>query len=159
MSKYYVAYGSNLNLDQMAYRCPTARVVGKGVIENYELVFWGVATILKKKRAKVPVAVWEIDDKCEFSLDIYEGYTQDGNGLYRKEVVPVKMYDGSVINGMVYIMNHRRRRDNNDLPTKYYYDTILRGYEDVGLDKRYLVDALERCFKAVKKCVRSDAVY
>ena len=24
MSKLYVAYGSNLNLKQMAYRCPTA---------------------------------------------------------------------------------------------------------------------------------------
>ena len=27
MSKLYVAYGSNLNLKQMAYRCPTATLV------------------------------------------------------------------------------------------------------------------------------------
>lgn len=39
MSKLYVAYGSNLNLKQMAYRCPTATLVGTGVIENYELQF------------------------------------------------------------------------------------------------------------------------
>ena len=28
MSKYYLAYGSNLNIRQMAYRCPGATVVG-----------------------------------------------------------------------------------------------------------------------------------
>ena len=29
-NKFYIAYGSNLNLEQMANRCPTARVVGAG---------------------------------------------------------------------------------------------------------------------------------
>ena len=28
--KYYVAYGSNLNREQMAHRCPEAKLVGKG---------------------------------------------------------------------------------------------------------------------------------
>ena len=42
MSKLYVAYGSNLNLKQMAYRCPTATLVGTGVIDNYELQFKGM---------------------------------------------------------------------------------------------------------------------
>ena len=35
--RLYTAYGSNLNLDQMAMRCPTAKLVGTGVIQNYEL--------------------------------------------------------------------------------------------------------------------------
>lgn len=35
--KLYIAYGSNLNINQMKYRCPTAKLVGKGVVENYEL--------------------------------------------------------------------------------------------------------------------------
>ena len=42
MSKrLYVAYGSNLNISQMAYRCPTAKLYGTGVIENYALQFKG----------------------------------------------------------------------------------------------------------------------
>lgn len=45
-SKLYIAYGSNLNLRQMKYRCPTAKLVGKGTIENYELQFKGM---LKKE--------------------------------------------------------------------------------------------------------------
>ena len=30
MKRLYVAYGSNLNLEQMSYRCPTAKVLWKG---------------------------------------------------------------------------------------------------------------------------------
>ena len=29
-TRLYIAYGSNLNLPQMEYRCPTAKVVGAG---------------------------------------------------------------------------------------------------------------------------------
>lgn len=32
--RLYVAYGSNLNLTQMAFRCPTAKVVGKGEVKG-----------------------------------------------------------------------------------------------------------------------------
>ena len=33
----YFAYGSNINLDQMAYRCPSAQVVAPVVLDNYKL--------------------------------------------------------------------------------------------------------------------------
>ena len=33
--KYYFAYGSNCNLDQMAFRCPKATVVGPVTLSNY----------------------------------------------------------------------------------------------------------------------------
>ena len=41
MSKIYVAYGSNLNLEQMSFRCPTAKLIATGMIDNYELQFKG----------------------------------------------------------------------------------------------------------------------
>ena len=52
--KYYVAYGSNLNREQMAHRCPDAKLVGTGMLSNYEMVFRGnksnaVATVEPKK--------------------------------------------------------------------------------------------------------------
>ena len=54
--KLYIAYGSNLNLAQMKYRCPTAKFIGTGVLENYELQFKGSlhnahATIAQKPGA------------------------------------------------------------------------------------------------------------
>lgn len=80
MSKrLYVAYGSNLNIRQMKYRCPTAKLYGTGVIDNYELQFKGqphgaFATIAPKDGSSVPIAVWEIQARDEMSLDRYEGY-------------------------------------------------------------------------------------
>ncbi len=46
-----------------------------------------MATVESSKNDKVPVMIWEIFDKDEQSLDIYEGYPR----LYRKEYVNVKI--------------------------------------------------------------------
>ena len=46
----YFAYGSNLDLEQMAQRCPDAEIVGPVRLENYELRFRGsgFATVAPK---------------------------------------------------------------------------------------------------------------
>ena len=77
MKKYYIAYGSNLNVQQMRYRCPGARVVGISSIRDYELLYKGsktgsYLTIEKKKGSIVPVAVWEVTADDEKRLDAYE---------------------------------------------------------------------------------------
>lgn len=79
MGKLYIAYGSNLNLAQMAARCPSASVYAKGVLNNWELVYRGRktnshATIIRKRGSTIPVLVWEIQPIDEYRLDIYEGY-------------------------------------------------------------------------------------
>ena len=138
-NRLYVAYGSNLNIDQMTFRCPNAKLYGTGVLENYELQFKGrphmaFATIGKKEGANVPVALWEISKSDEKSLDIYEGFPKH----YTKENVEVNMGDKSV-EGMVYVMNQKM---TYGLPSKHYYDTVLEGYRDCGLDKSVLKEAL-----------------
>ena len=51
--KEYFAYGSNLNFDQMAYRCPEATVVGTAKLDDYELAFRrGYLTILPRGRKR-----------------------------------------------------------------------------------------------------------
>ena len=42
--RYYIAYGSNLNIPQMRMRCPGARIIGTSVIEGYRLLFKGSRT-------------------------------------------------------------------------------------------------------------------
>ena len=76
--RYYIAYGSNLNVRQMKYRCPTARIIGTSVIKDYELLFKGsktgsYLTIEKKKGEQVPVVIWETKESDELALDRYEG--------------------------------------------------------------------------------------
>ena len=136
MKKFYVAYGSNLNLSQMAFRCPTAKVVGKGKIKDWSLEFWRVATIVPNEGEDVPVGVWEIDEICEKALDRYEGFPR----LYRKEDIEVEMFDGSKVTGMVYIMN----KENAERPSMMYYHTIKTGYEEIGFDPKKLYEALKR---------------
>ena len=52
--KEYFAYGSNLNFEQMAYRCPEATAVGIAKLDGYELAFRrGYLTILPKEGASV----------------------------------------------------------------------------------------------------------
>ena len=98
----YFAYGSNLDLEQMAQRCPDAEIVGPVRLENYELRFRGsgFATVAPKKGSTVHGLVWKITPNCEQSLDRYEGYPRH----YTKETVTVKDAAGAEIPVMVYIM-------------------------------------------------------
>lgn len=147
--KMYVAYGSNLNLDQMTYRCPDAQVLGSGVVKNHELTFWGtarrdcgVATILPRKGTDVPVGVFAISASDERNLDSYEGWPY----LYRKEFITVELDSGKKVRGMVYLMN----TGTVMRPSDYYYNTIKIGYEDFGFDTGFLDAAVKKAAKRVE---------
>lgn len=91
LEELYFAYGSNLNLGQMAVRCPQAGVVGKAVLEGYELAFRrGVLTILPKEGSRVNGLLWRVNAWDELTLDRYEGYPH----LYTKELLPVRTDSG-----------------------------------------------------------------
>lgn len=130
----YIAYGSNINLEQMAYRCPHSKVVGTSEIKGYELEFRSVATIVPKENASVPVLIWKLDDRDLPTLNRYEGWPR----LYRQEKMPFEM-DGKSYEGMAYLMN----RGTISPPSPQYYNTILQGYRENGLDESYLETALE----------------
>lgn len=125
----YFAYGSNINLGQMSYRCPDASVVGPVALENYELLFrrGGFATIAPKEGGKVHGLLWSLTPACEQSLDRYEGYPR----FYDKRMVTVRDGLGRSLSAMVYIMDERFREPM--LPTDSYYNGILEGYRQNGL--------------------------
>lgn len=129
-TRLYMAYGSNLNKGQMAYRCPTARPVGSALIYGWELCFRGVADIVNSEdpNMMIPVGIWEIEPADEYELDIYEGYRENGKGLYDK------------IN-VCGIMTYQMTRRDIAKPSMEYFNTILEGYHHFGLDTSYLYDA------------------
>lgn len=135
MKKLYLAYGSNINLEQMAFRCPDSKVVTTGMISDYELQFKRVATIEPKEGSEVPVLIWELGGQDELSLDRYEGFPN----LYRKEDVEVEI-NGEKQKCMAYVMNKGEILP----PSKQYFECILQGYMENGLDTNYLVKALEQ---------------
>jgi gamma-glutamylcyclotransferase (GGCT)/AIG2-like uncharacterized protein YtfP len=144
-NKLYLAYGSNLNLRQMAYRCPTARVVGVSEMKDYRLLFRGahagaVATVEPFKGGSVPVLVWEVTPADEASLDRYEGWPF----LYRKETARVKL-NGMSIKAFVYIMNEGRPLGQ---PSSFYYTTIMEGYNEANFDMDILRQATKDSVEA-----------
>ena len=86
LKELYFAYGSNLNVGQMAVRCPMAQLVCRAVLEGYELAFrCGVLTILPKAGGRIDGILWKVNDRDERALDRYEGYPH----LYTKESLTV----------------------------------------------------------------------
>lgn len=141
----YCAYGSNMNVEQMKWRCPDAVVLGTGVIPKYLLMFRGnptsaVATIQPDRTSApnkgVPVVIWNISADDEKTLDVYEGFPR----LYIKETIKVAMSDGKTVEAMVYIMNNGYK---TGIPSNSYFNTILDGYFDNGIDSEYLFSRLE----------------
>ncbi|MCR5566361.1 MAG: gamma-glutamylcyclotransferase [Clostridiales bacterium] len=140
----YIAYGSNMSREQMAYRCPDARLLGTGYICGARLEFYLHATVEKtgNEQDQVPVAVWEISPQGERRLDMYEGVP----AYYIKEEWPVLMSDGSETVGMIYLMKQIRQSS----PRDEYYEGIAGAYRMLGLESRIstvLQPALERSRK------------
>ncbi len=148
--KYYIAYGSNLNVKQMKKRCPSAQIVGVSNIQNYELLFKGsktgyYLTIEPKKGESVPVAVWETTAEDEKALDHYEGFPIF---YYKTEILlPVKEIEtGKVKNqkGYIYIMHENSPRG---IPSQHYVDICMEGYLYFGFDAEILKKAIEKSKK------------
>lgn len=147
----YIAYGSNLNLPQMAVRCPTAKVVGASELKDYELLFRGspyqaVATVEPKEGSTVPVLLWKIREADELSLDHYEGYPS----FYEKQTMEVEL-DGKPVSAMVYVMTPGRRFG---IPSGYYADVIRQGYETAKFDTQILEDAIDHAWELVTQEMR-----
>lgn len=134
----YLAYGSNLNLEQMSRRCPKAKPVGSTFIDNARLVFRYVADIQFDAGHRVPVGVWKITDECEDALDRYEGVK---GGLYRKVYLPMRgRWTGC--NALVYMMN-----DTGIVPPSYdYVEAIRSGYRSFRLDQSHLDAAIHHAW-------------
>ena len=128
--KLYAAYGSNLDVNQMAVRCPDAIPVGSYMLPGYRITFrgnargYGVANIERRTGSVVPLGLWKISESDEASLDIYEGYPR----LYTKINIPVVL-DNERTHAIVYVMTPGHHFAT---PSPYYFDVVLKGYHDFG---------------------------
>ena len=147
MNQYYLAYGSNLSVEQMAKRCPDAIYVGTAELKDYQLLFkqgssGTYLTVEPKDGSRVPVLVWRISKKDEKELDYYEAYPS----LYYKTtmLVEIKPFIGEntteSIEALIYIMHEDRPLGS---PAQEYYDVCAEGYQRFGFDLTILEGALK----------------
>ena len=135
----YMAYGSNLNLEQMSRLCPNSRMIEKTRLEGYRLVFRGedgkaFLNIEKEEGQSVPVMIWEIDQADELSLDGFENFPIQYHKKYKQMEV-----EGKTQEVMVYIMNWGEPLGR---PSESYYRTVEDGYFEADFDQAELEEAL-----------------
>jgi hypothetical protein len=157
MNKLYVAYGSNLHLEQMAIRCPDAKPICAGIVTDFKLLFRGSKTgaycdIQYSKGDYVPVLIWEISEQDEINLDRYEGYPY----FYTKVDLAVRVKTESAYElkypCMAYVMNQRYRPVLPGYPSDNYVETVKVGYIQNDFDLEYLNAALEYNMEEMQNC-------
>ena len=136
----YFAYGSNLNHNQMSYRCEGAKFIKKYILKGYKLCFshktnrtvYGHANIIKDKKSEVDGAIWNISKKDEQELDVYEGIDYN---YYQKEFFTL---NGKKV--LVYV----QKKYYHQKPSSTYLHTIIEGYKDCNLDIKKLKKIVSR---------------
>jgi hypothetical protein len=150
----YFAYGSNLNIKQMEKRAPEATLFASMRMQDWKLVFRGVADIEAAPGDYVEGGLWRITGADELALDRYEGVN---SGMYIKDYFTVgytnKAGEQVEERCLVYLMNRDR---GQNAPWKSYFDSIVEGYEDFGLDptKLHEARAAAEAIEAVAKAER-----
>lgn len=158
MREVYIAYGSNMNHDQMHVRCPEAQYIGSGMLKDHRLVFRNVADVEYDTASKTPVALWAVTYNCRRSLDRYEGaprlYTRVYNRdeFIREDYMKVrhlsvgqvclargadKLFARSEPLPMFMYQMTEAHCDRYEEPHYAYYEGILEGYKHCGLEKTH----------------------
>ena len=146
--RYYIAYGSNLNIRQMKRRCPGATILGTANLKGWELLFKGSGTgsyltIEECEGGTVPVVIWDVTPADEAALDRYEGFP---SFYYKKEIrlqyKGIRTGKRRTVTAFAYIMHEDRPVG---VPSQYYMATCMEGYETFRFDRRVLAAAYEKC--------------
>ncbi len=139
----YFAYGANLNLHGMQYRCPGFKALAPAVLTNYRFIFRGVADIEPAKGEKVYGALYILNPEHMKSLDKFEGFPH----LYIKKQLEVKILDNThsecYYQATVYVM---RNSNHYARPSGRYLATILEGCRQWKLPPDYHSEILYRAY-------------
>lgn len=142
----YFAFGSNLSIEQMAARCPSAVAVAPSLVEGYRIGFtgdsssWGggVATVVGDPDAFVPGLLWSLTDWDLRRLDRYEGHPWH---YQRERVVAVVPRTGAHVLAWTYVLDGAPSR-----PSDRYLRVIAEGYRMLGFGEPFttmLADAAD----------------
>ena len=96
-----------------------------------KIIYMAYGSNLDKSQMKIRCPKATSLEDCETALDYYEGFPR----LYRKKYFENQKTKDTY---MAYVMN------GNDLgnPMEKYLQGIINGYDDFGIEKKYLEEAL-----------------
>ncbi len=98
----YFAYGTNLNREQMAKRCPEFEFVSNAQLHSYRLdnTSYNVANIIKDPNGVVDGVIYSLSINDLNNLDQFEGTPF----VYQRVNVKVNSIDGNQYRCFVYIL-------------------------------------------------------
>ena len=137
--KYYLAYGSSLNLKQMNLQCRDARCVGRTFLDGYKLAFRGLAngfsylTLEECVGSRVPVGIYEVSKNDEIALDKGEGYKE----FYYKDNFEIDIF-GIKQKAIIYLLSENCAYN---VPSFEYLKTCVDGYKDFGFNIDPIIEA------------------
>lgn len=144
MPKYF-AFGSNLDLAQMATRLPGAVPVTVATLHGYHLVFrgpsrkrgGGVASVDRAPDASVPGMVYDVTMEDLLLMDRYEGaphwYLRVGRTVVSDDGAPHSVHTYRLPAHVTAMP-----------PTPAYIEQIHRAYAHHGFERSLLHEAVER---------------
>jgi gamma-glutamylcyclotransferase len=138
-----LAYGSNLDLEQMLARCPSARAAGRATLADYALVFggyshrWGggVASLVRARGGSAEGVIFRVTRADVESLDSHEGVP------FAYERVARWVVDECGRRRRVQLYLQPEESFGRGLPGQRYFAVLWRAYALWGLDRQALIMA------------------
>jgi gamma-glutamylcyclotransferase (GGCT)/AIG2-like uncharacterized protein YtfP len=129
----YFAYGSNMNPEQMASRCPGSIFAGIGKLKDrrFMINLNGVASIIPDSTGDVYGVVWSISVAHKLILDGFEGVEDK---IYYEKIMQVSTDINELIDVLVYVATETLP----GLPREGYLEKILKGAKNFGLPPLYI---------------------
>lgn len=139
------AYGSNVDQDQMRYRCPSARFVGVATLRGHAMAFAGysasrsgpVATVFACEALDVPGALYSITREDLARLDRFEGVPW----MYTRASAWV-IAGGKRRRAEIYRLRAEHVRAGLGSPAPAYLGLIVGAYHRLGIPKDSLSIAI-----------------
>ena len=133
----YFAYGSNMNVDQMADRCPSAEIVGVCRLDGHRFLInsRGVATLLPDASSYALGILWDLPPEDEQTLDDYEGVPT----YYQKHLVSVET-DRKAIQALIY----QATDETPGWARPGYMKGIVTAARQHGFDEKYVAELIRK---------------
>ena len=138
----YAAYGSNLDPEQMAHRCPHSPLRSTGWLVGWRITFGGdgwdgaLPTLVEDPSGQVFVALYDVTEADESTLD---GWESADSGLYRKVRVRVATLEGE-LPAWVYVLNDFE----GGIPSARTVGILADAAEQAGAPKDYVAELRSR---------------
>ena len=130
----YFAYGSNMDRDAMAQRCPRSKVIGTGRLARHRFTLMpeGYGNVVRDPRRVVHGLLWDLALSDVRGLDAYE---EVGRGLYRKVVQPIVKDGGGSAQALVYV-----GKGEGGTPRDGYMEGVVAAARALGFPPAYIAE-------------------